>query len=203
MKATFSLNMVHESHYDVYFNSERRERLPFNPNGLMLSVFDETVRMSTYLVAFVVCDFKSMSARTRQGIHVRALVPSEQYNQAEFALESATAILNYFQDFFNVTYPLTKLDMVAVPDFGAGAMENWGLITFRTTTILYNPEESSTEAKEQVAVVISHELAHQWFGNLVTLDWWNDLWLNEGFATYMQYVGADDVEPSWNIVSSP
>lgn len=153
--------------------------------------------MSTYLVAFVVCDFKSLSARTRDGIHVRSLVPNDQYTQAEFSLATATSILSYFQEFFNVTYPLSKLDLVAVPDFGAGAMENWGLITFRTTMILYNPEESSSEAKEQVATVISHELAHQWFGNLVTMQWWNDLWLNEGFASFVENLGVNYIHPEW------
>ena len=120
MKATFALRMVHEPQHDVYFNSDRQTKLIYNPDGLFMSVFDETVRMSTYLVAFTVCDFKTMSARTKEGIHVRVLVPSDQYNQAEYALFSATAILTYFQEFFNVTYPLSKLDLMAVPDFSAG-----------------------------------------------------------------------------------
>lgn len=199
-KATFSLKMVHDPNHDVYFNSDRQSRLPYNNDGLQLSVFDSTVRMSTYLVAFSVCDFKTRSARTRDGIHVRVLVPSEQYNQAGYALESAARILSYFQDFFNITYPLSKLDLMAVPDFGAGAMENWGLITFRTTMILFNEAESSSEFQETVAIVISHELGHQWFGNLVTMDWWSDLWLNEGFASYIENLGVDHIHPEWNMM---
>jgi aminopeptidase N len=121
-----------------------------------MSIFEETVPMSTYLVAFIVCDFHFHAAKTKEGIDVRAVVPGEQVSQAEFALEYATAILSYFQDFFNVTYPLTKLDLVAVPDFGAGAMENWGLVTFRTTMFLFNVNESSSEAQEQVAIVVGN-----------------------------------------------
>lgn len=199
-KASYALKMVHEPHHDVYFNSDRQTKLIYNPDGLFLSVFDETVRMSSYLVAFTVCDFKTMSARTKDGIHVRVLVPSDQQNQAEYALFSATALLTYFQDFFNITYPLSKLDLMAVPDFAAGAMENWGLITFRTTMILFQESESSNEVQEQVAVVIAHELGHQWFGNLVTMKWWSDLWLNEGFASFIENLGVNFMHPEWRML---
>jgi len=146
--------MVHEPQYEALFNSERNNKIEFNSDGLLMSIFEPTVPMSTYLVAFIICDCNSISAQTKEGVHIRAIVPGDQYLQAEFALQSATAILSYFQDFFNASYPLTKLDLVAVPDFGAGAMENWGLITFRTTMFMYNVNESSSEAQEQVAIVV-------------------------------------------------
>lgn len=198
MKATFQLKMVHSSMHDAYFNSELIETVPYE-NNLKLSLFEKTVQMSTYLVAFVVCDFKNVKTE-KDGIRVRVLVPEEQVNQTYFALDAAAKILEYYHQFFNITYPLPKLDMIAIPDFGPGAMENWGLITFRMTTILFNPEESSSESQEHVATVIAHELAHQWFGNLVTMDWWSDLWLNEGFASFVEYLGTNYVRPEWNMM---
>uniref|UniRef100_A0A8C5D891 Aminopeptidase n=1 Tax=Gouania willdenowi TaxID=441366 RepID=A0A8C5D891_GOUWI len=120
-------------------------------------------------------------------------------DQGSYALSKTGPILDFFEDYYNISYPLSKSDQIAIPDFSAGAMENWGLITYRETALLYNPLVSSNGDKEWIATVISHELAHMWFGNLVTMRWWNDLWLNEGFATYVSYLGANFAEPTWNM----
>ncbi|PRD28130.1 UNVERIFIED_CONTAM: Erap1 [Trichonephila clavipes] len=199
MKATFQLTVVHEDGYNAYFNSEVSQTEPYG-NGLTITVFDKTLKMSTYLVAFVVCDFKALQKTNPDGVSVRVLVPPEQLNQAQYALDTAVNVLHFFQQFFNISYPLPKLDMIAIPDFGPGAMENWGLVTYRMTTVLYNPMETSSESKEHVATVIAHELAHQWFGNLVTMQWWSDLWLNEGFASFVEYLGTNHVEPGWRMM---
>ncbi|XP_052749082.1 aminopeptidase N-like [Galleria mellonella] len=160
--------------------------------------FEKSVPMSTYLVAFVVSKFSyvdspPMLSTTKFRIWAR----SDAINQAAYAAEVGPKVLTYFEKWFNVSFPLPKQDMVAIPDFSAGAMENWGLITYRETALLYDKTQSSFLNKERVAEVIAHELAHQWFGNLVTMKWWSDLWLNEGFATFMASLGVAEVEPTW------
>lgn len=114
-------------------------------------------------------------------------------DQTSYALNAGPHVLSFYETYFNVSFPLPKQDMIAIPDFSAGAMENWGLITYRETALLLDPLTSSESNKDRVAEVVAHELAHQWFGNLVTLKWWNDLWLNEGFATFVSYIGMNDV----------
>ena len=152
------MNLVHEKRFNAFFNSDKKDVLSLDSEGYIMSVFEPTVPMSTYLVAFIVCDFNIHTTQTKEGVNIRALVPQGQDSQSSYALKSAAAILSYFQEFFNVTYPLSKLDLVAVPDFAAGAMENWGLITFRTTMFLFNDNESSIEAQEQVAIVVGQSL---------------------------------------------
>ncbi|XP_008211798.2 endoplasmic reticulum aminopeptidase 2 isoform X2 [Nasonia vitripennis] len=168
--------------------------------GLLRDDFQESVEMSTYLVAFVVCDFKRVSQMTRRNVSVSVYAAETMLPQANYSVRTAARTMDYFESFFGVQYPLPKLDLIAIPDFAAGAMENWGLITYRETSILYDPSETSTAAHEWVAVVIAHELAHQWFGNLVTMKWWNDLWLNEGAASYFEYKGVNFISPEWSMM---
>nr|AVD96939.1 putative APN-3 [Nilaparvata lugens] len=157
--------------------------------------FKESVPMSTYLVAFTVSDFEKMTDG-RFSVFAR----HDALAQAHYSLEIGPKILKHYEQYYNIEFPLPKLDMIALPDFSAGAMENWGLITYRETTMLYQDGISTNKHKMRVATVISHELAHQWFGNLVTPAWWNDLWLKEGFATFIGYTAINHMEPSWKVL---
>ncbi|ROT69076.1 Aminopeptidase N [Penaeus vannamei] len=159
--------------------------------------YEKSVPMSTYLVAFVVSDYVHINSTENDRVDFRVWARQETIDQAEYANEIGPKILRFFEDYFNLSYPLPKMDMIALTDFSAGAMENWGLITYRESIFLYDPQVSTPVDKAVIASIVSHELAHQWFGNLVTPKWWDDLWLNEGFATYISYLGVDHVEPTW------
>ncbi|XP_050562659.1 aminopeptidase N isoform X1 [Spodoptera frugiperda] len=156
--------------------------------------YAESLPMSTYLVAFTVTDFKNMT-NNKFSVWAR----SEAVQSAAFALEIGPKILKYLEEYYKIKFPLPKIDMIALPDFKNGAMENWGLLTFREISMLYEEGVSASTDRVHVATVVAHEIAHQWFGNLVTPTWWRDLWLNEGFATYVEYVAVNAVEKSWNI----
>ncbi|KAH7681919.1 Peptidase M1 alanine aminopeptidase/leukotriene A4 hydrolase protein [Dioscorea alata] len=161
--------------------------------------FQESPIMSTYLVAIVIGLFDYVEGSTTDGIKVRVYCQVGKSNQGKFALDVAVKTLDLYKKYFNVPYPLPKLDMVAIPDFAAGAMENYGLVTYRETALLYDKHHSAAANKQRVATVVAHELAHQWFGNLVTMEWWTHLWLNEGFATWVSYLSADSLFPEWKI----
>lgn len=163
-------------------------------------VFERTVRMSTYLLAFVCGDLQKKTARTKSGVCVGVFsTRAHASRELDFALDIATRAIEFYEDFYQTPYPLEHSYHVALPDFSAGAMENWGLITYRESYMLVDPDNSSLTNKQLVATVIAHELAHQWFGDLVTMKWWDNLWLNESFANMMQYVAVDAIEPSWRI----
>lgn len=164
-----------------------------------VTAFETTPKMSVYLLAFVTGDMGYREAKTRSGVAIRAYATPDNVADTGFGLDAAVKIIDFFDDYFGVPYPLPKLDMVALPDFNVGAMENWGLMTFRETAMLADPKNSSIESKQRVALVVAHEASHQWFGNLVTMKWWDDLWLNESFANLMEYVAVDAIFPEWQI----
>jgi aminopeptidase N len=164
--------------------------------------FQTTPRMSTYLLAFVTGEMQKKTARTKSGVDVNAWATVAQPTESlDYAVEVAVKSIEYFEDYFGVPYPLPKADHVALPDFSSGAMENWGLITYRERLLLAYEEDTGQSTREQIALVVAHETSHQWFGNLVTMQWWNDLWLNESFANMMEYQCVDSFHPEWNVWS--
>ena len=169
--------------------------------GYKIVSFAPTPKMSTYLLAFIVGDFEWLEKKTKSGVLVRVLTVPGKKEQGKFALGITVNCLEFYEKYFAIPYPLNTLDMIAIPDFSSLAMENWGAITFREIGLLVDEAHTSTATRELVAIVIAHELAHQWFGNLVTMEWWTHLWLNEGFASYIPYLAIDTLFPEWDIWS--
>ncbi|XP_051918007.1 aminopeptidase Ey-like isoform X2 [Hippocampus zosterae] len=202
MKAVFHITLIHDHGTVALSNGKEKEtrNVTIADQALLQTDFEPTEKMSTYLLAFIVSDFININ-NTIDNVMIRIFARKSaiEARQGEYALNITGPILKFFENYYNSTYPLPKSDQIALPDFNAGAMENWGLITYRETALLYDKSFSSNGNKERIATIISHELAHMWFGNLVTLRWWNDLWLNEGFASYVEYLGAHEAEPEWNV----
>lgn len=167
--------------------------------GYQIIKYAPTPKMSTYLLAFIVGDFEYIEAKTKNGVLVRVYTTKGKIHQAKFALECGVKALEFYEDYFEIKYPLNTLDMIAIPDFSAAGMENWGSIIYRESALLVDEKHTATANKQWVALVIAHEIAHQWFGNLVTMEWWTHLWLNEGFASYIEFLAVDKIFPEWDI----
>ncbi len=197
-KATFDLTLTTEKNVEVLANMPIK--LQREENDALVTTFETTPRMSSYLLAWVVGELHKRTAHSKSGVEVNVWATHTQSSESlDFALDIAARTIDFYDEYFGVAYPLPKSDHVALPDFSSGAMENWGLITYREVALIVDPKSTSVSMKHYVATVIAHELAHQWFGNLVTMKWWNDLWLNESFATLMEYIAVDALHPEWDI----
>ncbi len=197
-KAIFDVTLMVPAHTTAISNTAESQILE-HESGFKVVEFAPTPKMSTYLLAFIVGEFEYIEGKSDKGKVIRVFTTPGKKQQARFALSVASKCLDFYERYFAIDYPLPVLDLIAIPDFAAGAMENWGAVTYRESTLLIDEERSSTGNKQWVALVIAHELAHQWFGNLVTMEWWTHLWLNEGFASFIEYLAIDYIFPEWDI----
>jgi aminopeptidase N len=200
-KATFDIQLTVEKGDTVISNTNVVSDTPGPLIDEHTVKFATTPKMSTYLVAFLVGDFQCVSGES-DGVPIRACATPDKVEQGKFAVSAAEFILHYYDTYFGIKYPMPKLDMIGIPDFEAGAMENFGAITYRETALLIDEKTASLSAKKGVAEVVAHEMAHQWFGDMVTMQWWNNVWLNEGFATWMSSKPVAAWHPEWNVPQS-
>jgi len=196
VKATFDVSLLVDKHLDAISNMPVISKKKTGTK--ILHKFGRTPIMSTYLLYLGVGEFEYLHGKLRN-IKIRIVTTKGNKNKGKLSLDFTKKFLGEYEKYFGIKYPLPKLDMIAIPDFAAGAMENWGAITFREAILLYDAKTSSTRTKQYIAEVISHEIAHQWFGNLVTMKWWNDLWLNESFATFMATKIVNKFYPEWDL----
>ncbi|HEU5351932.1 MAG TPA: M1 family metallopeptidase [Terracidiphilus sp.] len=197
-KATFSVQLIVDKGDTAISNGPIIQDAPGPDTGKHTLTFLTTPRMSTYLVAFLVGDFQCSSGSS-DGTPIRVCATPDKVQLTRYALAVAEHVLHYYDNYFGIHYPMKKLDLIAIPDFEAGAMENFGAITYRETDLLVDPATATVSAKKNVALVVAHEMAHQWFGDLVTMQWWNNIWLNEGFATWMESKAVAALHPEWHI----
>ncbi|XP_017135362.1 puromycin-sensitive aminopeptidase isoform X3 [Drosophila miranda] len=198
IKATFDITLVVPKNRVALSNMPVKKEDDLE-GGLRRVRFDRTPIMSTYLVACVVGEYDFVEGKSEDGIIVRVFTPVGKREQGQFALDVATKVLPFYKDYFNIAYPLPKMDLIAISDFSAGAMENWGLVTYRETFVLVDPKNTSLMRKQSIALTVGHEIAHQWFGNLVTMEWWTHLWLNEGYASFVEFLCVHHLFPEYDI----
>ena len=196
-KATFKTSIVAAGGLEVYSNARELSRTSLD-DGKVEFEFAETMKMSTYLLAFIVGPFEATEPVDVRGIPTRIIVPKGNLHLTGYALEAAVWVLEYLSDYYDIPYPGDKLDHIAIPDFSAGAMENVGLVTYRDAYLIIDEAKATQAELERSLEVIGHEVAHQWFGNLVTLRWWEGAWLNEAFAAFMESKAVDARRPDWN-----
>jgi len=195
-KATFEISITADNKFTAISNMPIKTKKKIGSKTTYN--FQKTPLVSTYLIYLGVGEFEYLTGKAGK-IQIRVVTTKGNTSRGKFSLELGKKLLTSYEKYFGIKFPLPKLDLIAVPDFAAGAMENWGAITFRETILLYDPKTSSTRTKQFIAEVISHEIAHMWFGNLVTMKWWNDLWLNESFATFMATKFVDKFYPEWDL----
>ncbi|MEJ0047793.1 MAG: M1 family metallopeptidase [Rhodospirillales bacterium] len=197
-KARFSLSVVLPEHLTAISNMPAVASVPAGA-GLKRVQFGTSPRMSTYLLALVAGEMQALRG-SAGGASLGVWAPAGEAAQGSYALEVESHVLPYYNDYFGVPYPLPKLDLIAIPgNFEAGAMENWGAITFIDNGLLFDPKTSDAATRERIHTYVAHEMAHQWSGDLVTMAWWDNLWLNEGFATWMEFKATDHFNPAWQI----
>lgn len=196
-KATFDLTLVSPAGETVIANTP--VKIQKTSGKKLTTTFETTPKMSTYLLAFVFGEMEYLEAKTKDDVLVRTYATPDNVKHTQFALDTAVKTLEFYNEYFDIPYPLAKCDFIALPDFASGAMENWGCITFREQALLVDPKNTSLHLKQFVANVVAHELTHQWFGNLVTMRWWTDLWLNESFASWMSWLAVDKQFPDWKV----
>jgi len=201
LKATFSVVLTVSKDLVALSNMNVESEIEVNSKGKVKKSlsFKKTPVMSTYLLAYAVGKFDFIEKYSEHGVKVRVYTPPGKSCQGEYALDVATMALDFYDNYFDIPYPLTKLDLIAVADFAIGAMENWGLVTYRESALLVDSQKSSAKQKQWVSIIVCHELAHMWFGNLVTMEWWTHLWLKEGFASFMQYMATHYCHPEYQI----
>ena len=197
-KATYDISLIVDKGDTGISNGPIVSDTPGPGEGKHTLKFLTTPKMSTYLVAFLVGDFQCSSGE-QDGVAIRTCSTPDKVALTSYGVDVAKYVLHYYNTYFGIPYPLKKLDLIGLPDFEAGAMENFGAITYRETALLIDPKTASINAKTQVALVIAHEMAHQWFGDLVTMQWWDNIWLNEGFATWMENKPVEAMHPEWKV----